>query len=192
MARWGMAERKKSYETFLLKNLLKKKRKLNFKIVRVSNYWIVINAKVIRNDEGKLKNKLQQSLKNLVEKQISRCRIRNEFSNYRGVWLVLKFPNYVSLLLRWRGWTGGWRKAERRVTEWKFSRISMKRGRRTQKVKGEWKGKKNIVSVNRGAELYIRERSHLAICQADANLGGTCARARWKFRWKSSPSLIHR
>lgn len=45
-------------------------------------------------------------------------------------------------------------------------------------MKGEWKGKKNIVSVNREAELYIRERSHLAICQADANLAGTSAKAR--------------
>lgn len=45
-------------------------------------------------------------------------------------------------------------------------------------MKGEWKGKKNIVSVNRGAELYIREKSHLAICQADANLAGTSAKAR--------------
>lgn len=55
----------------------------------------------------------------------------------------------------------------------------MKRGRRTEKVKGRMGRKEeNIVSVNRGAELYIRERSHLAICQADANLGGTCAGAR--------------
>lgn len=53
----------------------------------------------------------------------------------------------------------------------------------------KWRGgmgrkEENIVSVNRGAELYIRERSHLAICQADANLGGTCAGARWKFSVK--------
>lgn len=40
---------------------------------------------------------------------------------------------------------------------------------------GEREGKKNAqsLSVNRGSELYIRERSHLAICQADANLRGT-------------------
>ena len=43
---------------------------------------------------------------------------------------------------------------------------------------GMGRKEENIVSVNRGAELYIRERSHLAICQADANLGGTCAGAR--------------
>lgn len=152
--------------------------------IRLEKRWNNRNFEIVReefrvieshsNNERTRRNKLlQRSFEKKKKKQ------RDIESNSRWIFelqrssISVKISGLRFFVIEMARMKDG-RKAEK--ASGSFRESVWNRGRGTQKVNGEWKGKKKIVWVNRGAELYIRERSHLAICQADANLGGTSLR----------------